>query len=64
MELRGNLGQSVVTPEVGASKINNMKDNKLPGVDGITPNILNENVDQISMSLAHVSCHCRRELFL
>ena len=31
------LGQFVVTPEVVASKINNMKENKSPGVDGISP---------------------------
>ena len=31
------LGQIVVTPEVVASKINNMKENKSPGVDGISP---------------------------
>ena len=31
----GRLGQLVVTPEVVASKINNLKDNKSPGVDGI-----------------------------
>ena len=31
------LGQLVVTPEVVACKINNMKDNKSPGVDGIAP---------------------------
>ena len=30
------LGQLVVTPEVVASKINNMKENKSPGVDGIS----------------------------
>ena len=29
------LGQLVVTPEVVANKINNMKENKSPGVDGI-----------------------------
>ena len=29
------LGQLVVTPEVVASKINTMKENKSPGVDGI-----------------------------
>ena len=28
------LGQVVVTPEVVANKINNMKENKSPGVDG------------------------------
>ena len=34
------LGQLVVTPEVVVSKINNMKENKSPGVDGISPKIL------------------------
>ena len=48
------LGQLVVTPEVVASKINNMKENKSPGVDGISPKILKETVEQISMPLAHV----------
>ena len=36
------LGQLVVTPEVVASKINNMKENKSPGIDGISPKILKE----------------------
>ena len=31
------LGQLVVTPEVVASKINNMKEDKSPGVEGISP---------------------------
>ena len=48
------LGQLDVTPEVVANKINNMKENKSPGVDGISPNILKETVEQISMPLAHV----------
>ena len=48
------LGQLVVTPEVVVSKINNMKENKLPGVDGISPKILKETVEQISTPLAHV----------
>ena len=48
------LGQLVVTPEVVVSKINNMKDNKSPGVDGISPKILKETVEQISAPLAHV----------
>ena len=48
------LGQLVVTPEVVASKINNMKENKSPGVGGISPKILKEIVEQISMPLAHV----------
>ena len=48
------LGQLVVTPEVVANKINNMKENKSPGVDGISPKILKETVEQISTPLAHV----------
>ena len=48
------LGQLMVTSEVVASKINNMKENKSPRVDGISPNILKETVEQISTPLAHV----------
>ena len=48
------LGQVVATPEVVASKINNMKENKSPGVNGIAPKILKETVEQISTPLAHV----------
>ena len=48
------LEQLVVNPEVVASNINNMKDNKSPGVDGIAPKILKEPGEQISMQLAHV----------
>ena len=48
------LGQLVVTIEVVASKINNLKDSKSPGVDGIAPHILKETMEQISMALAHV----------
>ena len=48
------LGQLVVTPEVVVSKINNMKENKSPGVDGLSPKILKETVEQISTPLAHV----------
>ena len=48
------LGQLVVIPEVVASKINTMTENKSPGVDGISPKILKETVEQISMPLAHV----------
>ena len=48
------LGQFVVTPEVVARKISNMKENKSPGVDGISPKILKETVEQISTPLAHV----------
>ena len=48
------LGRIVVTPEVVFSKINNMKENKSPGVDGISPKLLKETVEQISTPLAHV----------
>ena len=48
------LGQLIVTPEVVASKINKMKENKSPGVDGLSPKILKETVEQISKPLAHV----------
>ena len=48
------LGQKFLTPEVLASKIKNMKENKSPGIDGISSKILNETVEQISMPLAHV----------
>ena len=48
------LGQLIVTPEVVASKISNMKENKSPGVDGLSPKILKETVEQISKPLAHV----------
>ena len=48
------LGQLVITPEVVANIINNMKDNKSPGVDGIAPTILKETVEQISKPLVHV----------
>ena len=48
------FGQLVVTPEVVASKINNMKENKSPGVDGISPKKLRETVGQMSTPLAHV----------
>ena len=39
------LGQLIVTPEVVASKLKNMKENKSPGVDGISPKLLKETVD-------------------
>ena len=60
------LGQLVVTPEVVASKINNMKENKPPGVDGISPKILKETVEHYLVRHLHtcLTCHCRRELYL
>ena len=48
------LGQLIVTPEVVASKINNMNENTSLGVDGLSPKILKETVEQISKPLAHV----------
>ena len=52
---RERLGQLIVTPDVVANKINNMKEkNKSPGVDGIAPKILKETVEQICTPLAHV----------
>ena len=48
------LGQVVVTPEVVANKINNMKENKSPGVDGIAPKLLKETVEQICTPRAHL----------
>ena len=58
---RERLGQLFVIPEVVASKINNMKENKSPGVDGISPKILKETVEQISTPLAHVFNMSRQE---
>ena len=49
------LGQLVVTPEVVANTINNMKENKSPGVDGIAPKILKETVEQICTPPAHTA---------
>ena len=48
------MGQLVVTPEVVASKINNMKENKSSGVDGLSPKIMKETVEQISTPLSDV----------
>ena len=48
------LGQLVVTPEIVVSKMYNMNENKSPGVDGRSPEILKETVEQISTPLTHV----------
>ena len=62
---RERLGQLVVTPEVVAGKINNMKENKSPGVDGIAPKIPKETVEQNVRPLhTCLTCHCRRELYI
>ena len=45
---------SLSVPETKQNKINNMKENKSPGVDVIAPKILKETVEQISTPLAHV----------
>ena len=53
-----HLGQLFVTPEMRAKKINKIKDNKPPGVDGILPNLLKKIVEQISTQLAKcLTCH-------
>ena len=53
-----HLGQFFVTPEMIANKIKKMKDNKLPGVDGIPPKLLKEIVEQISTPLTNcLICH-------
>ncbi len=57
------MGQLIVTPEVAARKTNNMKENKSPGLDGLSPKILKETLEQFSTPLAHVF-NCRRELYL
>ena len=48
------LGQLIVTPEVVASKTKNMKENKSTGVDGLSPKVLKETVEQMSKQLEHV----------
>ena len=48
------LGQLVVIPQIVASKINTMKEYKSPGVDGLSPNILEKTVEQMSTPLAHM----------
>ena len=47
-------GQLIVTPEVVASTIKNMKKNKSPGVEGLSHIIQKEYVEQISKPRAHV----------
>ena len=48
------LGPLIETPEMVVKKIEEMKDNKSPGVDGIPPKLLMETVGQISIPLARV----------
>ena len=47
----------------GAVASDSGKDNKSPGVDGISPKILKETVELISTHTC-LTCHCRRELYL
>ena len=49
-----HFGQLFVTPEMIATKIKKMKDNKSTGLDGIPPKLLKEIVEQISTPLAKV----------
>ena len=46
-----NFGQLFVTPEMIAKKIEKMKDNKSPGVDGIPPKLLKESAKFVNLSL-------------
>ena len=47
-----NLGRLFVTHEMIAKKIENMKDKKSPGVNGIPPKLLKEIVEQSSTPFA------------
>ena len=61
-----HLGQLFVTPEMISKKIKMMETNKSPGVDGITPKLLKEIVNEISTPLANFVIklyHLKRELF-
>ena len=62
--LLGELSELWVRTAVVVSKINNMKENKSPGVDGISPKLLKETVEQISTPLAHVFNMSLQELYL
>ena len=48
------MGHLVVTPEVVANKIKNMKGNMSPEVDGTAPKLLKVTVEHICTPLAHV----------
>ena len=42
----------LITPAMIVTKITNLKDNKSPGIDGITPKLLKEITEEISVPLA------------
>ena len=46
------IEQLVVTPGMIEAKMKGLKENKSPGVDGISPRLLKEIVDDISVPLA------------
>ena len=48
------LRQLIVTPEIVASQINNMKENNSPGVEGFHKKIMKETNEHISIPFAHV----------
>ena len=48
------VGPLIVTPEIVAKQIKDMKDNESPGVDGIPPRLLVETVKQTSILLDRV----------
>ena len=52
MDLGERSRQLVITQKVLASKINNMKENKSPGVDGISPKTVKETVEQTTTPVA------------
>ena len=54
MDQMGKVWAVSSNPRSTSGKINNTKENKSPGVDGIAPKILKETVEQISTPLAHV----------
>ena len=49
VECRTNM---LITPAMIVTKIQNLKDNKSPGIDGITPKLLKEIAEEISVPLA------------
>ena len=49
-----DLGQLIVTPQMVAKKMRDMKDNKSPRVDGVPPKLLLEIMEQFSIPLATV----------